>query len=294
MSQQYSLNDSADLITRFFSRQETKAYSNYHLRKILNENRDALKIPSSMYSERVIKFMQKHLRLNQTQFKGNEIVVYSWGVTDELTRVNAIRPRSYFTHYSAVYIHQLSLQIPKIYYLNYEHAESSNTKGLLAQDQIDVAFSKPQRKVGESLSFNGKLLYLLNSKHTNRLGVLKESSSQSYYHYTDVERTLIDIAVRPAYSGGVAEVVEIYRNAKDFVNLGKLKFYLDTLDYTYPYHQVIGFYLEVAGYPEDALQLFCDNMQFDFYLTYNIRLKEYSERWKLFYPKGLLPSNFSQ
>ena len=60
------------------------------------------------------------------------------------------------------------------------------------------------------------------------------------------------------------------------------------MDFIYPYHQAIGFYMEKAGYEEsDFAPLAEMEQKFRFYLSYNIRFKELSDRWNLYYPKGL-------
>ena len=83
---------------------------------------------------------------------------------------------------------------------------------------------------------------------TNNLGVIffKDREGGSI-PTTNIERTLIDIAVRPVYSGGVFEVLKAYKMAKDKVSINKLAAYLKKIGYVYPYHQVVGFYLEKSG-----------------------------------------------
>jgi predicted transcriptional regulator of viral defense system len=104
---------------------------------------------------------------------------------------------------------------------------------------------------------------------------------------TSLERTLIDIAVRPDYSGGPGEVLKAFENAKEKVSINKLNAILKKINFIYPYHQVIGFYLERAGYRASQIDLLRKKeIEYDFYLTYNMGETEYSPIWKLYYPKG--------
>mgnify|MGYP000533613284 CR=1 FL=1 len=71
-------------------------------------------------------------------------------------------------------------------------------------------------------------------------------------------------------------------------SINKLAAYLRTLNFTYPYHQAIGFYLERAGdYSDSQINLIRQfPIEFDFYLTYQMKNPDYNERWRLFIPKG--------
>ncbi|MFC4275817.1 hypothetical protein [Achromobacter aloeverae] len=72
---------------------------------------------------------------------------------------------------------------------------------------------------------------------------------------TNLERTLIDITVHPAYAGGVFEVLNAFQLAKEQVSVDALAAMMKVIGHTYPYHQAIGFYVERAGYRSSLLDL---------------------------------------
>jgi hypothetical protein len=98
---------------------------------------------------------------------------------------------------------------------------------------------------------------------------------------------LIDITVRPAYAGGVYQVLEAYRRAQPDMSTSILLATLKKLDYIYPYHQAIGFYMQQAGYkPEQYERLRGLGLNHDFYLAHGLREREFDSAWRLHFPKG--------
>jgi hypothetical protein len=60
------------------------------------------------------------------------------------------------------------------------------------------------------------------------------------------------------------------------------------LNYIYPYHQAIGFYMQKAGYEESQYsRLKKIGLNYDFYLAYGLKDKEFDPEWRLFFPKSL-------
>jgi predicted transcriptional regulator of viral defense system len=105
---------------------------------------------------------------------------------------------------------------------------------------------------------------------------------------TCLERTLIDIVVRPRYSGGVFQVAQAFSQAAKEVDIPKLVSLLSRLNYRYPYHQALGFYLEHAGINDSRLGQLRDlDLQFDFYLDYSMENPSFSKSWRVFYPLGV-------
>jgi hypothetical protein len=128
----------------------------------------------------------------------------------------------------------------------------------------------------------------LSGKQTGNLGVVVLPDSQGdTLRVTGLERTLIDIVVRPEYSGGPYQVLEAYKSAKNKMSVNTLLATLKKLDYMYPYHQAIGFYMQKAGYePDRLMRIHRLGMEHDFYLAHSIGETTYDPMWRLHYPKG--------
>ena len=274
--------------------QKEKTFSVTSIEKIYDRHGVEWKLPFSMNKKRFIDGLVKQKICNEIDLLGIDNSVkklYSFDNASTYDIINSINRNGYFTHYTALYYHELTLQIPKIYYLNTEHFAIQGTlseNAVLSQSSIDKAFASDQRKSLNEYSWNNFRVILLRGKSTRSLGVLTVINEQGTFKITDVERTLIDAVVRPVYCGGVTDVLAAFEAAKRIVDIDKLVNYLKKLNYSYPYHQAIGFYLEKASYPSESIKKFSSmRKEFDFYLTYNIRRKEYSEKWKLYYPKGL-------
>jgi predicted transcriptional regulator of viral defense system len=65
-----------------------------------------------------------------------------------------------------------------------------------------------------------------------------------------MERTFMDIVVRPAYAGGINQLANAYKQAVARIDVDHLIKLLKKMDYVYRYHQSIGFLLERTGAAE--------------------------------------------
>lgn len=204
----------------------------------------------------------------------------------------SLTSKSYLSHYTAVFIHGLTLNVPKVIYINSEQSQKKNkTEQLeLRQINIDKAFSREFRRSNNIAYLKEKphdvKVIILNGKYMENSNIEYLEIGGSLIPITDIERTLMDIAVRPEYSGGVVEVINIFKNA--IFSIDRLIGILDNADYIYPYHQVLGFYLELAGYPESSLKLFDHyDLKYNFYLNYKMIAPSFSKRWKIYYPNHI-------
>ena len=214
-------------------------------------------------------------------------VRYVWKQASPYEIALSLKRKAYLCHATAVFLHGLAEQIPSRIFVNAEQSPKPSS-GVLTQEGIHRAFASKQRESNFVFSFNDNQAVLIWGKNTGQLEVTQLDYSEAKLSVTSLERTLIDIVVRPNYSGGVFQVLEAYRRAQSRVSVGTLTATLKKLAYVYPYHQAIGFYMQRAGYPEKLYSRLKDlGLQYDFYLTYDLRDKEYMADWRLFVPKGL-------
>ncbi len=250
---------------------------------LLPEDRtlDTARLKSFVLKEELVEKVR--LQLNG---KGN--IRYLLPNASDFDAAQSLHEHGYFSHYSAMLLNNLTEQIPKTIYFNIElpplprpNAES------LTQQAIARAFAAKQRDSKNRTDFREHTIVLVRGMHSSNLGVgfLEEQRISC----TNLERTLIDITVRPAYSGGIDQVLEAYRRASSQISTNTMLAYVRKLGYIYPYHQAIGFLLEYSGaYSKDAIARFEQlPRKFDFYLAHGEKDLEYNEKWKLFVPRFL-------
>jgi predicted transcriptional regulator of viral defense system len=278
-------------ISAFFERATHKAFRPNKLRDILETNRAIWGIAPSISLGKFVSHLTQHAVLREVKlsFPHRCETIYTLGELKAHELAMALKPTGYLTHYSAMGLHGLTQQIPRNVYLNVEQPPKLRPGGGLEQQAISRAFQSKPRVSSNVADYGEARILLLSGKHTGGLGVVSmPGEGVQQIRVTGVERTLIDAAVRPFYSGGVFEVREAYRRARKTVNAALLAELLKRLDYIYPYHQAIGLYMEKAGCysAEEMASMEAFGLQYDFYLTHQMKKPEYSSRWRIYFPKG--------
>ncbi|MCH7928801.1 MAG: hypothetical protein IID03_12610 [Candidatus Dadabacteria bacterium] len=277
-------------IISFFDSYSTKVLTYGGIAKILSENTSFWRLPVRLSVRSFVDLLlETRLKEHIFNFPHRKILRYTWGEPSDYNLFLSLADNSYFTHYTALYLHNLTDQIPKTIYLNFEQSQKRKTKDSpLEQKKIDFAFSRPQRESANIAEYKDYKICLINGQYTKKTGVVELNFDEGEnLSVTNVERTLIDIIVRPSYAGGTYEILNAYIKAKDRVSINKLSAILKKLEYIYPYHQAIGFYLEKAKvYGAEQINLLKDyEMNYDFYLARQIKVKSYSKEWRLHYPE---------
>lgn len=288
-----SLESNLAEIETYFTELPQKVFNNPELLKEFTTNKDIWSLPMSVSFENFVKFL-----LANSQLKKNElhcenyqnVFRYSWGEPSIFALSLSIKSRSFLTHGSAMFIHEMTDESLKTVYVNYEQSPKPQF-GNLSQDGIHRAFAKKQRQTNLVYTFEGKSIVVINGKNTGQIGlcIFADDNGFNPLTVTDVERTLIDITVRPAYAGSALQVLEAYQRAKDNISIAKVIKTLRTMNYIYPYHQAIGFFMEKAGYPKKFWSKLLEfGIEFDFYVAHLLpETKQYDSKWRVYYPEEL-------
>ncbi len=282
-------------IRALFEELRPRSYRQRAFSKMVAEHRQEWGLPSSYGSRKLQELLiQKKLLETAVINPENKETAYRqikrlvWRGCTALEIASTLKEKAYLCHGTAVFLHGLTDLQPRTFYINREQTPKPAPKGKLTQAAISRAFGGKQRTSKYIFTYDGNRFVLLSGKSTNRHGVIHtQGPSGEPLALTDLERTLIDIVVRPAYAGGAVEILHAYQAARGKLNPLKLAKTLNALDYKYPYRQAIGFLLERSGHAESALKAFRKpGLDFDFYLSNAMVNPDYDKSWRLFIPQG--------
>jgi hypothetical protein len=295
-----NLLDTPNLLTRkqqqaikaHFEKLGVKIYSLRDIQEVFVNNLELSYFPRSIWGGDFFRPLIKNLGLKEVILTSpnynKRYVRYAWREIPVYHLSLSLRPRSYLSHHSAMFLNGLTAVPSKIIYVNSEQSPKLRRETSLEQGSIDLAFRSKPRASKYIFTYKDWKICCLSGSNTNNLGVEEiQRAEGEKLQVTNIERTLIDIAVRPFYSGGTGEVQRAYIKAQERTSVDTLVSILKKINHTYPYHQVIGFYMRRAGFGDAALNLLKKmGLKYDFYLDYGMEEKDYSKEWRIYFPKN--------
>lgn len=269
------------------------------LSSIFEARRDFWRLGKSMTLTAFTRFMldKTDLRHVRYEFPNRAVSGFTWGDVPTLEVVLGLVDGSYLSHFTAMRIHGLTEQLPKTIYVSKEKPEGSSMRiddEPFEQDAIDAAFNRQPRISQNEITLpdgKGRLMMLESAYHAGvgiTSGAINWGGGRPLnLRYTNLERTLIDVVVRPFYAGGVFEVAKAFENARGELSGNAMLAMLKRMNFGYPYHQAIGYYLDRSGYKSSVVDLYRRlPMEQDFYLSHGMERTRYITRWRLHVPEG--------
>lgn len=213
----------------------------------------------------------------------------------------SLSTHAYVSHYSALYLHGLTLNVPKPIYVKSRRTKAKNPPheaGELTQEQLDSAFSIPARMTRNIYTFDHEgtthEVYLLEKSAEVDNGITKVPAphAPSGIAVSGVEKTLVECAVKTNYAGGAGEVLDAFRRARETLKILRMMQLLKNGHYLFPYEKNILFYMDRAGYSERQKKLVAersrpDKTGFTTYLEKDMHGKLLDPDIGIYYPQGL-------
>ncbi|TWU46453.1 type IV toxin-antitoxin system AbiEi family antitoxin domain-containing protein [Rubripirellula reticaptiva] len=282
------LEKAAPKIFKALAEQPIRTHSDLQI--LFREKNKAWELPVTLSFNKFIQFAIEHgkLQRHRLEFPHRPATRYSWGDVPLESIIQSIHPKGYFSHYTAMQHHDLTEQIPKTIYFNIEQKLTGGGTEP-SQTAMDRAFKGKCRVSKNSVNVGERTIRILNGRNTGEMGVITIADDNPFEkRVTNIERTLIDITVRPVYSGGVFQVAEAFVAAASEVSIERITTYLRRLNFTYPYHQSIGYYMDRSGkFSHSQLDAIRElGLEHDFYLDYGMKKTKYVEKWRLHVPQG--------
>ncbi len=278
-------------INNYFEKQENNIFSRNKIKEILNNDIGYFKNINRFIKYLLENTSMEEIRLN---FPSRPIIRYSWKEIDLMEILLKLKPLSYYSHSSALNLNNL-LDSETNVILNFEQPEKEMGDYELIQENIDRVFKGKSRVTKNVTKYKNKIICLVNGKFTNKLGVINKKHKGYNLEYTGIERTLVDIVVRPQYSGGIQNIQKAFVNASGQFSVDKLITILKKIGHKYPYHQAIGYFMQKSNkYKEEELMKIKDlGINYVFYLEYGHKQcnLEFSKDWRIFFPKEPLKYN---
>lgn len=278
---------------------ESRVYTRQGLGNVLSAHASAFESPRTLTQERFIQFLIADGQLREVKLESEPVAHegrsyapytrYAWGDASAYEMALSLKGRSYLSHAAAAFLHGLTPTPPGTIYANKEQSPKPPPRGPLTQEGIDRAFSRRARESNLVYTFEGVRIVLLSGKHSADLGVAEINDPNGIpLPTTGLERTLVDIVVRPSYAGGAAGILRAYTAARERVSVRALVGTLERLGHMYPFHQAIGFCMHRAGYPNEAVDRLRElGCSYDFYLEHAGSDLRYDAEWRIYYPASL-------
>src|ERR1700674_5791262 len=192
-------------LVAFFDSLPTKVFQISELGGILAEHRRDWDLTVRMSVREFTQFLLENTPLREVRVtplnhpESRVLERYVWRDASPYQVGLSLRSNGYLSHATAVFLHELTDQIPRLIYVNSEQSQKASAAGLLAQAAIDRAFSSKQRQSTFLFQAETAQFLLLSGKHSGNLEVAQLTFRGDELLVTKLERTLIDITVRPVY-----------------------------------------------------------------------------------------------
>lgn len=170
----------------------------------------------------------------------------------------------FFSYYTALYLHGLSQQYARHYYLS-------------------------TTKYAQEVDYHGNVFCPVILKEKRFFGLKEMNYGEEKIFVSDVERTLIDVMNRPEYAGGYEEILRCFQGLEE-VNWSRLLEYMDKMREKILFNRM-GFVFDILGdfvnMPDRFLNELRMKLSSNIYYFEKNRKGSYIKKWKIIVDKRL-------
>ena len=187
-----------------FKQLPPRATTRRALSEYLGDQRSAWNAPKSFGVDDLIVLLRENDIMRIAEISSEDYgskTRYIFGSISPLQLACSFYKDSYLSHGTALYLHGLA-PLDTIF-VNHEQSPKHSTSRL-TQAGLNNAFKNPQRQSTYVFRYGTSIITFLNGKNTGGAGIVEmQSPAGERLRTTSLERTLIDVVVRPQYAGGM-------------------------------------------------------------------------------------------
>src|SRR5258706_14169652 len=155
-----------------FDKQQLRSLSTRQIAEILHERRDFWRLAQSTTTADFIRFLSSNglqeVRLESQAYA--PVVRFIWRAASPYEVALSIKPGSYLSHGAAIFLHNLTNELPRTIYVNQEQSPKPAPRGILTQEGIDRAFRSQQRISNLAYTYGDFQTVVIAGKNTGQLG----------------------------------------------------------------------------------------------------------------------------
>lgn len=294
MGRPSSLEKSKKEIANYFEEFDQKVFSERELKDLFMKNLDQWKISKYLKYSNFLEFLLKEElfvcdKIGFASEKGRVHTIYSSPGTSVYEKVCGLNEKAYLSYFSASYLYSLTEQIPKDIYVCMPSQVSKHID--LTQEDIFESMTKDYKKNNNFGKLGDTLVHSIFGIKMDNIVISVDHPIYGKVRLPLPEKHLIDLAIRPELSGGVEEVIKAYAESRSLVSVNVVRKLIKDFNFSYPYHQIIGFYMDISGkYTEPELKKI-EKLGINFIMPLHKGISPDSdnvaidERWKVLFDK---------
>ncbi len=192
----------------------------------------------------------------------------------------ASKEKSFLSMSSALNFQGLTDYRSELIFVSNELSEKNTKNPSLNQEDINKAFinasSRYSKNIGE---YKDDKFIVLYPKFSNNYEVINHNGVK----VSSVNRAFVEMIINVQYFRNTDNIINIFKNIKNHLDIEKIYKIVETFDYIYPYFQCVGLYLDLLGFDKEELVKFKAKVcKLDFY-TQKKKDYKYDPYWKMYY-----------